>query len=244
MEGNFLWWFRMGLLMLISLSFDWVRLALESFKSSTKALKDSGSGASSQEDASISISSFYEQYVAAVASETPIVASVAEKTLYWLAFALEPLRARDISFAISLGLEEADEKLVQPVDGAKLAKCCKGLVTFRAESDELSLVHQSTKEFLCQRMDNSLAHTYLAKVCLLALTTMARKEDSSGTGLNAGSMMAGEEGLFAYAQRKYLVHGFQALSLDQRIGPYIDADDVGFLAGGSSSSSNKHKCEL
>ena len=232
----------MGILVLIPHSFLWVRLALESLKLSTKVLKDSGSGASFQENASISISTFYEQYVAAVASETPIVASVAEKTLYWLAFALEPLRARDVSFAISLGLEEADEKLLQPVDGGKLAKCCKGLVTFRAESDELSLVHQSAKEFLCQRMDNSLAHTYLAKVCLLALTTMARQKDSFGMSLNAGSMMTGEDGLFAYARRKYLVHGFQALSLDQRIGPYIDADEVGFLAG-VSSSSNKRKRE-
>ena len=229
--------------MLIPLSFLWVRLALESLKSSTKALTDGGSEVSSQENASISISAFYERYVATVASETPIVASVAEKTLYWLAFALEPLRARDVSFAISLGLEEADEKLVQPVNGAKLAKYCNGLVTFSAESDELRLVHQSAKEYLCQRMDNSLAHTYLAKVCLLTLTTMARQEDSSGTSLNAGSMMTAEEGLFAYARRKYLVHGFQALSLDQRIGPYIDPDDVGFLARGSSSG-DKRKREL
>ncbi len=227
--------------MLILLSFLWVRLALESLQSSPKDSKGSRSGGSSRETTSNSLAAFYEQYVAEIASETPIVASVAEKTLYWLAFALDPLRARDISFAISLGLEEADEKLVQPIDGAKLAECCKGLVTFRAESDELSLVHQSAKEFLCQRLDNSLAHTYLGKVCLLALTTMARQEDSSVTSLNAGSTMTGEEGLFAYARQKYLVHGFQALSSDQRIGPYIDADDVGFLTGGSHNNIRKRK---
>lgn len=161
---------------------------------------------------------------------------MAEKTLYWLVFALEPLRAQDITFAISIGLNEADEKLVQPVDGAKLAQCCKGLVTFRPESDELRLVHQSAKEFLCQKLDSSLAHAYLGKVCLLALTTMARQDDSSGGTLNVGSAMTGEEGLFAYARRNYLIHGFQALSLDQRIGPFIDADEVGFSSGTFNSN--------
>ena len=175
---------------------------------------------------------FYEQYIAVIASETPLVASIAEKTLYWLTFALEPLRGRDMVFAISMGIDEADEQLIQPIDGAKIAQCCKGLVTFSEESDNLCLVHQSAKEFLCQKLDNSLAHAYLAKVCLLALTTMARQEDPSGTSLNEGGAMSGDEGLFAYARRKYLIHGFQALSLDQRIGPYIDADEVGFLSGG------------
>lgn len=80
-----------------------------------------------------------------------------------------------------MGLDEADEKLIAPVDGAKLAQCCKGLVAFREESDELCLVHQSAKESLCQKLDSSLAHAYLGKVCLLALTTVARQEDSSET---------------------------------------------------------------
>ena len=216
-------------------SFLWVRLALESLQSSAKDPK------TTLETTPSSLSTFYEQYIAVIASETPLVASIAEKTLYWLIFALEPLRARDIAFAICTGLDEADEKLIQPVDGAKLAQCCKGLVTFREEFDELCLVHQSAKEFLCQKLDNSLAHAYLGKVCLLALTTMARQEDSSKTVLNEGRAMSGEEGLFAYARRKYLIHGFQALSSDQRIGPWIDADDLGFLSGGCSNNLLKRK---
>ena len=200
-------------------SFLLVRHALESLQSPAK-------------DSKATLATFYEQYIALMASETPLVASIAEKTFYWLIFALEPLRAQDIAFAICLGLNEADAKLIQPVDGAKLTQYCKGLVTFREESDELCLVHQSAKEFLCQKLDNSLAHAYLGKVCLLTLTTMARQEDSSETSLNQGREMSGEEGLFAYARRKYLIHGFQALSSDQRIGPWIDADEVGFLGGG------------
>ena len=216
-------------------SFLMVRLALELLQSPAKNSK------ATLETTPSSLTTFYEQYIGAIASETPLVASIAEKTLYWLIFALEPLRARDIAFAIRMGLDEADAKLIQPVDGAKLAKCCKGLITFREESDELSLVHPSAKEFLCQKLDNSLAHTYLGKVCLLALTTMARQEDSLGTSLNLGGAMSGEEGLFAYARRKYLVHGFQALSSDQRIGPWIDADEVGFLGAGCGCNLGKRK---
>ena len=182
--------------------------------------------------------------MALIASETPLVASIAERTLYWLIFALEPLRAQDIAFAICIGLHEADEKLVQPVDGAKLAQWCKGLVIFREETDELCLIHQSAKEFLCQKLDNSLAHAYLSKVCLLVLTTMARREESSETSLNEGRGMSGEEGLFAYARRNYLIHGFQALSLDQRIGPWIDADEVGFLSGGGGTSTRTEAREV
>lgn len=220
----------------MTFSFLWVRLALESLQSTGKDFKGSESGTSNLETTPSSLATFYEQYIAMIASEEPVVASMAEKTLYWLVFALEPLRARDIAFAISMGLDKADEKLVQPVDGAKLAQCCKGLVTFREESDKLLLVHQSVKEFLCHKLDNSLAHAYLGKICLLALTIMARQDDSSGANLHEGPAMTGEEGLFAYARRNYLFHGFQALSLDQRIGPYIGADDVGFLSGGYSSN--------
>ena len=213
-------------------SFHSVRRALEYLQPSAKDPKVASAS---------SITTFYEQYIAVIASEPPLVASIAEKTLYWLTFALEPLRARDIVSAISMGMDEADENLIQPVDGAKIAQCCKGLVAFSEESDDLRLVHQSAKEILCQKLDNSLAHAYLAKVCLLTLTTMARQEDSAGTSLIEGGEMSGEEGLFAYARRKYLIHDFQALSLDQRIGPYIDADEVGFLSGGLSVNTRKRK---
>ena len=224
----------------MTFSFHFLRFALESLQSTGKDFKGSEFASNLETTASF-LGPCYEQYLATIASEEPVVASMAEKTLYWLVFALEPLRARDIAFAISMGLDEADEKLVQPVDGAKLDQCCKGLVIFREESDKLLLVHYSFKEFLCQKLDNSLAHAYLSKICLLALTTMARQDDSSGANLNEGPAMTGEEGLFAYARRNYLVHGFQALSLDQRIGPYIGADDVGFLSGGYSSNRRESK---
>ena len=134
-------------------SFLWVRLALESLQSSAKDSKDIESRASALKNTTISLATFYDQYMAVIASEESVIASIAEKTLYWFVFALEPLRARDIAFAISMGLNEADEKLVQPVDGAKLAQCCKGLVMFREEPDNLALVHQSAQEFLCQKLD-------------------------------------------------------------------------------------------
>lgn len=151
-----------------------------------------------------------------------------ERTFYWLVFALEPLRARDITFAICLGLDEADEHQLKPLDASQISKCCKGLVV-HTPPDELHLVHASAKEFLSQRLDSSLAHTYLAKICLAALTSMARRTDAEESPHEEES--SGQEGLFAYAQRNYLIHGFKAIALDQRIGPYIDADALpGFEA--------------
>ena len=222
--------------MLIPLSILWICLVLDSLKFSTKVLQDSRPGASIQEDASVPIPTSYKHYMAVVASKIPTVTYLAQKTLCQLAFALKPLRAREVSFAISLGLEEADEKLAKSLDGANLAKCRSGLVTFSSKSDDLNLIRYRAKGCSCQELANSLAHKHLAKICLLLLTIMARQKDSSGTRLNEGSTMSGEEGLFAYDQRKYLVHSFQALTLSQHNGPYISTDDVGLLASGSSSS--------
>lgn len=146
-----------------------------------------------------------------------------ERTFYWLVFSLEPLRARDIAFAICLGLEEADEQQLKPLNAARISDCCKGLVVYIAP-DELRLVHLSAKEFLCQRLDSSLAHMYLAKICLSALTSMAHRPDADTSLCDEES--SGQEGLYAYAQRNYLLHGFKAIALDQRVGPYIDADEL------------------
>lgn len=181
------------------------------------------SGHDTYDPTSSSLPAFYRQFIGVIASENPVIASIAERTFYWLIFALEPLPAKDIAFAISLGLNDTEEKSVHPVNGARLAKCCKGMVTQPQDSDELLLVHLSAREFLCQHLDSSLAHAYLAKICLLALTSMTQQGDSANS-LDDAPRISGEEGLFAYARRNYLIHGFKAISLDQRIGPYVDPD--------------------
>lgn len=99
----------------------------ESLQYSTNESSDHASRITDAETTPSSLTRFYEQYIALIASEKPVIASVAEKTLYWLVFATEPLPASDIACAISLGLAEAEERLVQPIDGAKLAQCCQGL---------------------------------------------------------------------------------------------------------------------
>jgi hypothetical protein len=53
-----------------------------------------------------------------------------------------------------------------------------------------------------------------------------QKVDDQARDANAEGEGSSEERLYAYARRWYMVHGFKALSLDQRIGPFIQADDL------------------
>ena len=197
-----------------------MRLALESLQSSRSA---------EVEGIPSSLIRFYEQYIALIASESPVAASIAKKTLYWLLFAAEPLSASDVARAISLGMNEADETGVRPIDGAKLAHCCQGLIDFCEEDDSLQLVHQSAKDFLCQKLDSNMAHTYLSKVCLLALTTFEYQADQPASNSTDSVAAARENGLLSYARRNCQRHALQAVSTDQRIGPFMHADDVGFM---------------
>ena len=164
----------------------------------------------------------YSHLITSIVSQSPRTASIIEKTFYWLVFGLEPLRARDITAAIGLGLNEIDKNQLKPLDPAHISKCCKGLVV-EDPVDHLRFVHHSATEYLSQRLDSSLAHVYLAKICLAVMTCT-----STGSGHESapddGMELSGAEGLLAYAQRNHQTHMFKALMLDQRIGPYVDPD--------------------
>lgn len=164
----------------------------------------------------------YSHLVTSIVSQSPQTASVIEKTFYWLVFGLEPLRARDITAAIQLGLNEIDENQLRPLDPAHISKCCKGLVV-EDPIDHLRFVHHSATEYLSQRLDSSLAHVYLAKICL-AVMTFTSTGSGHGSAPDDGMELSGAEGLLAYAQRNHQTHMFKALALDQRIGPYVDPD--------------------
>ena len=125
-----------------------------------------------------SLTHLYDTYMQFIATENPVIASIAEKTFYWIAFALEPLGAKNIAFAITLGLSDKDMKAVKPIDGPKLAKFCNGLVSFQ-EPDQLLPQHPTVMDFLSQHLDSDLGHLYLAKICLKSLTTMAVKRKST-----------------------------------------------------------------
>lgn len=164
----------------------------------------------------------YSHLITSVVSQSPRIASVIEKTFYWLVFGLEPLRARDITAAIQLGLNEIDENQLKPLDPAHISQCCKGLVV-EDPIDQLRFVHPSATEYLCQRLDSSLAHVYLAKICL-AVLTYTSTVPGHGSAPGDSTELSGAEGLRAYAQRNHQTHMFKALALDQRIGPYVDPD--------------------
>ena len=152
-----------------------------------------------------SLTHLYDTYMQFIATENPVIASIAEKTFYWITFALEPLGAKNIAFAITLGLSEKDMKAVKPIDGPKLAEFCNGLVCFQ-EPDQLLPQHPTVMEFLSQHLDSDLGHLYLAKICLKSLTTMAVKRDSASV---LEEDRTGAEGLLAYARKNYMMHGFK-----------------------------------
>ena len=109
-----------------------------------------------------SLTHLYDTYMQFIATENPIIASIAEKTFYWITFALEPLGAENIAFAITLGLSEKDMKAMKPIDGPKLAKFCNGLVCFE-EPDQLLPQHPTVMEFLSQHLDSDLGHSLISK---------------------------------------------------------------------------------
>lgn len=158
--------------------------------------------------------------ITGIVSQSPRIASVIEKTFYWLVFGLEPLRARDITVAIQLGLNEIDENQFKPLDPAHISQCCKGLV-LEDPIDKLRFVHPSATEYLCRRLDSSLAHVYLAKICLSVLACTVQ---GHGSVPGVSMELSGAEGLRVYAQRNHQTHMLKALALDQRIGPYVDPD--------------------
>jgi hypothetical protein len=208
-----------SVLILLS-SFLWVRQMIDSWYPSAN-VSDQGSRPQLA-DPPPTLTHLYNTYMALITTENPIIASIAEKTFYWVTFAQEPLPAQDIAFAITLGLSEADEETVRPIDGPKLAQYCIGMVHFQ-KPDRLLVQHPTVMEFLCQRLDNSLAHMYLAKICMKSLTTMAAQRDRNDM---AKEDRSSAEGLFAYAQKHYMMHGFKAIASDQRVGPFVDADTL------------------
>lgn len=168
----------------------------------------------------------YSHLITGIVSQSPRIASIIEKTFYWLVFGLEPLRGRDISAALQLSLNEIDGNQLKPLDPAHISQCCKGLVV-EDPIDQLRFVHHSASEYLSQRLDSSLAHVYLAKICMAVLTcTCVRTVPANGSAPGASMELSGAEGLRAYAQRNHQTHMFKALALDQRIGPYVDPDEL------------------
>lgn len=123
-----------SVLILLS-SFLWVRQMIDSWCPSAD-VSDQGSRPQLA-DPPPTLTHLYNTYMALIATENTIIASIAEKTFYWVTFAQEPLPAQDIAFAITLGLSEADEETVRPIDGPKLAQYCISIVHFQ-KPDRLS----------------------------------------------------------------------------------------------------------
>lgn len=227
-EGASKWkvgyFFNLNVLRLISISFSQVSSFFQSLRNAAASRIYQEPSQEPPNHLPGTLEAAYSQLITSIVSQSPRIASIIEKTFYWLVFGLEPLRARDISAALQLGLNEIDGNQLKPLDPAHISQCCKGLVV-EDPIDQLRFVHHSASEYLCQRLDSSLAHVYLAKICLAVLTcTYVGTVPANGSAPGASMELSGAEGLRAYAQRNHQTHMFKALALDQRIGPYVDPD--------------------
>jgi hypothetical protein len=199
-------------------SFLWVTSAIT-------ALQQSDREASTAAKATpLSLQLVYKQFMADIAASSKSNASVAEHALYWLVFALSSLRTYDIIAALNISPSRpptGEQPTSQSITAKTVRSCCKGLVTMDGEN--LVITHPSAYEFLTHALNNSLAHTYLAKMALAILTTMSPMH---GGPMGRGQEKTREEALYEYAKKYYLIHGLKAIALDQRVGPYIDADSL------------------
>ena len=161
-----------------------------------------------------SINTIYDQVLGGITSQEPYMVALAERVFYILQYSLEPLRFADISVALSMNLNGYYDAKLRPLTYEKIRKATGGhLIECTKDpsgTDFLRFVHHTVGDYLRGHLDESLGHTYMAKTCLAAL--------SSGLG------RSDQKGFFEYAKRNYMIHGFKALALDQRVGPSVDAD--------------------
>lgn len=214
--------FNLEVLRLISISFSSVSSFFQSLRNTAASRIYQEPSQEPSNHLPGTLEAAYSHLITGIVSQSPRIASIIEKTFYWLVFGLEPLRARDITVALQLGLNEIDGNQLKPLDAAHISQCCKGLVV-EDPIDQLRFVHHSASEYLCQRLDSSLAHVYLAKICLAVLACTC-EVPANGSAPGASMELSGAEGLRAYAQRNHQTHMFKALALDQRIGPFVDPD--------------------
>ena len=100
---------------------------------------------------------------------------LAERVIYWLSYALQPLTMLKLQHAIAAQDVEKEDRFIDsdslPTDDIMIAVCC-GLVIIDTESQIIRLVHYTTQDYF-ERARGQLfptAPVELAKACLTYLT--------------------------------------------------------------------------
>ena len=200
-------------LFLMKCSWTWARRAISSIDTSSQA----GKGWSD----STQLQHVYQQLLAEIAAAESLHAAIAERTLYWILFALEPLTVSEIATAVNLSMDNNLEPSTPAIAAEKILDCCRGLL--KISENKFQFTHFTAQEYLAESLNSSLGNVFLTKTCLVILSTLAPVEGRESQSCPATTP---EETLYDYAKRNYMIHGFKSVALDQRVGPYIEADNL------------------
>ncbi|KAL9485361.1 hypothetical protein ACSS6W_004150 [Trichoderma asperelloides] len=129
----------------------------------------------------------YDNVITRIQNQDDDDVSMAKQILTWLYYAARPLTLRELchSLAVNLAVEadpdviELDEAFLP--DEEVIVSVCAGIVTCHAESNTVSFIHYTTKEYFKRRMDRQEVERFLhlemniAQTCLMYLS-FERKE--------------------------------------------------------------------
>lgn len=124
----------------------------------------------------------YDDVIARIQNQDDDDVAMAKQILTWLYYAARPLTLQEIRHSLAVNLiAEADPDATE-LDEAYLpdeeviASVCAGIVTCHAESNTVSFIHYTTKEYFKRRMDRQNVERFLhlevsiAETCLMYLT--------------------------------------------------------------------------
>lgn len=124
----------------------------------------------------------YDDVITRIQNQDDDDVAMAKQILTWLYYAARPLTLQEIrhSLAVNLVAEadpdatELDEAFLP--DEEVIASVCAGIVTCHAESNTVSFIHYTTKEYFKRRMDRQQVERFLhlevsiAETCLMYLS--------------------------------------------------------------------------
>ncbi|KAL8998031.1 MAG: hypothetical protein Q9188_006185 [Gyalolechia gomerana] len=117
------------------------------------------------------LDSMYDQAFERIQNQDPEFAALALKLIYWIHYAIRPLKVEELRHAVAVEFEDESFDEEGLPDEDLLESICAGMVT-RQENDTVSLVHYTAQEYL-ERHSSSLfpaAQATIVQTCLTYLS--------------------------------------------------------------------------
>lgn len=124
----------------------------------------------------------YDDVITRIQNQDDDDVMMAKQILTWLYYAARPLSLQELRHSLAINLvAEADPDAIELdeaflPDEEVIVSVCAGIVTCHAESNTVSFIHYTTKEYFKRRMDRQVAERFLhleisiAETCLIYLS--------------------------------------------------------------------------